>query len=315
MKILQRIVICILVCGTAFLFSPAPTSSQAAAGAGAPVPVALVPNPCTPRFAAGSVVHQPPELYSENGVLNVRFSYQETTDSVGRLLHCFMTPDGMQEPTLHVNPGDTLNITVTNNTLASPLGEVYTAPNCGDTTVEFTPPASGTTSIGSSVNIHYHGTNVTPQCGGDNVTRTSDQFRQHLPVPLLISKGRTSRPLLVSPARSRTRRAGSSGRRNGGAGIGRNSESAARGPRIARAHPGDARSASDSRSGRRPGQLRRRSSFPGPERQLCAHRFQAASERQRNVHSCRPAHGARRNPILARQQQHRRHHPRPAGAL
>jgi FtsP/CotA-like multicopper oxidase with cupredoxin domain len=83
-----------------------------------------------------------------------------------------MTDTGIEEPTLHVNPGDTLNITVTNNTPMQPFGETYTAPNCGDATVQFTPPANGIASVGASVNIHYHGTNVTPQCGGDNVTRT-----------------------------------------------------------------------------------------------------------------------------------------------
>jgi len=103
-----------------------------------PKPVAPVPNPC-PRFTAGSVVQQPPALSSSNGVLNVRFSYQQTTDSVGRLLHCFMTEDGLQSPTLHVKPGDTLNIAVTNNTPASPLGEFLNPPNCGDTTVEASP--------------------------------------------------------------------------------------------------------------------------------------------------------------------------------
>src|SRR6266436_2982187 len=136
-----------------------------------PARVAPVPNPCL-RFKAGSVVQQPPSLSSSNGVLNVRFSYQQTTDSVGRLLHCFMTDDGLESPTLHVNPGDTLNITVTNNTPPQQFGETFTAPNCGDSTVQFTPPANGIASVGASVNIHYHGTNVTPQCGGDNVTKT-----------------------------------------------------------------------------------------------------------------------------------------------
>jgi FtsP/CotA-like multicopper oxidase with cupredoxin domain len=83
-----------------------------------------------------------------------------------------MTDTGIEEPTLHVNPGDTLNITVTNNTPMQPFGETYNAPNCGNATVQFTPPANGMASVGASVNIHYHGTNVTPQCGGDNVTRT-----------------------------------------------------------------------------------------------------------------------------------------------
>jgi FtsP/CotA-like multicopper oxidase with cupredoxin domain len=137
-----------------------------------PRPVAPVSNPCTPRFAAGSVIHNPAALYSSKGELEVRFSYQQTTDSVGRLLHCLMTDTGLQEPTLHVNPGDTLTITVTNNTPQQPFGETYLAPNCGDSTVQYTPLPSGITSTGSSVNIHYHGTNVTPQCGGDNVTTT-----------------------------------------------------------------------------------------------------------------------------------------------
>jgi FtsP/CotA-like multicopper oxidase with cupredoxin domain len=138
----------------------------------AQTPVAPVANPCASRFAAGSVVHQPPALFSSNGVLNVRFSYQQTTDAQGRLLHCFMTPNGIQNPTLHVKPGDTLNITVTNNTPPSPLTERFNAPNCGDTTISFTPPAAGIGSVGSSLNIHYHGTNTTPQCGGDNVVKT-----------------------------------------------------------------------------------------------------------------------------------------------
>jgi FtsP/CotA-like multicopper oxidase with cupredoxin domain len=149
-----------------------PLCAYSQAPAGGPRPVAPVANPCTPRFAAGSAIQNPPALFGSNGVLNVRFSFQQTTDSVGRLLHCFMTEDGVQSPTLHVNPGDTLNITVTNNTPRQPFGEHFLEPNCGDARIQYTPPPSGITSTGSSMNIHYHGTNVTPQCGGDNVTKT-----------------------------------------------------------------------------------------------------------------------------------------------
>ena len=159
----------ILLAVVAFLMAPV--------GAFAQTPVAPVPNPC-PRFAAGSVVQQPPALFSHNGVLNVRFSYQtttDTTDSPGRQLFCFMTPDGLENPTLHVNPGDTLNITVTNNTPTSPVGETlhpYYPPNCGDTTQQTQDPTQNSGMTGGSMNIHYHGTNVSPQCHGDNVTKT-----------------------------------------------------------------------------------------------------------------------------------------------
>jgi len=142
----------------------------------AQAPVATVPNPCQ-RFAAGSAVHQPPALFSQNGVLNVQFSYQSTTDSVGRQLFCFMTPSGLENPTLHVRPGDTLNITVTNNTPFSEVGdtdETFNAPNCGDNTFEqqVGTGTQGFAMSGGSMNIHYHGTNTTPQCHGDNVVKT-----------------------------------------------------------------------------------------------------------------------------------------------
>ena len=122
-------------------------------------------SPC-PRPAAGSVVTPPPELFSQNGVLNVTFNYFTTVDSVGRTLYCFTTPNGFEGPTLHVMPGDTLNVTVTNRVPAPPPGSptevVSNSSNqCGDATMTIT-----------SLNIHYHGTNTTPQCHGDQVIHT-----------------------------------------------------------------------------------------------------------------------------------------------
>lgn len=137
-----------------------PAAQAQSAAANSPTPVAPVANPC-PRFKAGAVIQQPPALFSSNGVLNVRFSYQTTTDRFGRQLFCLMTSTGLEEPTLHVNPGDTLNITLTNNTPASPVEEVFNAPNCGATSM-----------TGTSTNIHYHGTNTSPACGADNVVKT-----------------------------------------------------------------------------------------------------------------------------------------------
>jgi FtsP/CotA-like multicopper oxidase with cupredoxin domain len=149
--------------------------TTATSSATSPTPVAPVANACQ-RFAPGSVVQQPPALFSQNGVLNVSFSYQTTTDPFGRQLFCFMTPSGLENPTLHVNPGDTLNITVTNNTppVVPTTTELFNPPNCGDTTQVTLNPATSAlnTMTGGSMNIHYHGTNTSPQCGGDNVVKT-----------------------------------------------------------------------------------------------------------------------------------------------
>jgi len=153
--------------------------TAATSSATSPTPVAPVATTCE-QFAAGSIVQQPPALFSKNGVLNVSFSYQTTSDAVGRQLFCFMTPSGLQNPTLYVNPGDTLNVTVTNNTPtvdpteAGVTTELFNPPNCGDTTqVELNPATTGLNPMtGGSMNIHYHGTNVSPQCHSDDVVKT-----------------------------------------------------------------------------------------------------------------------------------------------
>ena len=175
--------LCVLSVLIALTLSQASALAQTETASSWPTPVPSVANPCS-RFTAGSAIHNPPALYSQNGVLNVQFSYQSTTDSVGRQLYCFMTPSGLENPTLHVNPGDTLSITVTNNTPFSDPDntpndhqELLKSPNCGDTTYDSTivlpnpsTPAFGMTA--GSMNIHYHGTNTSPRCGEDNVVKT-----------------------------------------------------------------------------------------------------------------------------------------------
>jgi FtsP/CotA-like multicopper oxidase with cupredoxin domain len=181
------VIIASLAAGAVAAMAQTTTSSSALGSAAAVTsttaltPVAPVPNACQ-RFAPGSVVQQPPALFSENGVLNVQFSYQTTLDpdNSGRQFFCFMTPNGLENPTLYVNPGDTLNVTVTNNTPAPVASEgtitteVFNPPNCGNTTeIELNPDTSAANVMtGGSMNIHYHGTNTTPACNGDNVVKT-----------------------------------------------------------------------------------------------------------------------------------------------
>ena len=122
-------------------------------------------DPC-PRPLAGSVVSRPPDLFSRDGVLNVAFNYVTTLDDVGRTLFCFRTPEGLVSPTLHVKPGDTLNLTVTNKIPAPPSGSATepvsdVSTTCGDKTMTVT-----------SVNVHYHGTNTSPACHRDEAIHT-----------------------------------------------------------------------------------------------------------------------------------------------
>jgi hypothetical protein len=138
------------------------TAIQTTTATTSPLPqVPPVANPC-PRYPAGSVVHNPPALFSSNGVLEVKLSFQQQLDSDGLELLCFMTPDGLEDPTLHLKPGDHLILTVTNNTPSgAAMMPALNPPNCGDAQPTM-----------SSINIHYHGTNVSPACHQDNVIKT-----------------------------------------------------------------------------------------------------------------------------------------------
>jgi FtsP/CotA-like multicopper oxidase with cupredoxin domain len=148
-------IVCIrrtLAAGTLGLLFSLPAAAQ--------IPVAPVANPCT-RPSAGSIVQEPPALRSVRGVLSARFSYQHAFDASNLELLCFMTPDGSQNPTLHVRPGDHLIIVVTNNLPAGSAPMVLNAPTCGAPVMNST-----------SVNIHYHGTNTSPTCHQDEVIKT-----------------------------------------------------------------------------------------------------------------------------------------------
>ena len=66
-------------------------------------------------FSAGSFVTEPENLYSTNGVLEVNFTYQAREDGFGNILSTALrTPTARSRPALHVNPGDTLIINLTN---------------------------------------------------------------------------------------------------------------------------------------------------------------------------------------------------------
>jgi FtsP/CotA-like multicopper oxidase with cupredoxin domain len=126
-------------------------------------------SPC-PRFAPGSSITAPQDLFSRNGVLRINFSYQTTIDQNGSTLFCFVTEDGVESPTLHVHPGDRLLIKLTNSVPASsePMAAMpgMTVPGSPSDT------CGAVTMTASSVNLHYHGTNTPPTCHQDEVIRT-----------------------------------------------------------------------------------------------------------------------------------------------
>src|SRR3984885_7678030 len=128
------------------------------------------------RFTSGSATTAPPELESQNGVLEVTFKFLTATDAQGLPRYCFITDTGLQAPTLRVNPGDQLIIHFQNDLPASSAASA--SDNMAGMKMALASAATSTSSAckgsmsATVTNIHFHGTNVAPVCGQDEVVHT-----------------------------------------------------------------------------------------------------------------------------------------------
>ena len=129
------------------------------------------------RYASRSIVSAPPELQSQNGVLEVTMKFQTATDSQGLIRYCYVTDTGLEAPTLRVNPGDQLIIHFQNNLPAASASSDNMAGMKMTLSANDAPTTSTSSSCdgamsASATNIHFHGTNVAPVCGQDEVVHT-----------------------------------------------------------------------------------------------------------------------------------------------
>jgi len=132
------------------------------------------------RFAAGATVATPPELKSANGLLELTLRFLTVVDSRGLRRYCYVTETGLESPTLRVNPGDKLIIHFKNELPpATDADESMTGtkmtmgPDAGADAEKGTGTnvCHGTMSA-AATNLHFHGTNVAPVCGQDEVLHT-----------------------------------------------------------------------------------------------------------------------------------------------
>ena len=113
-----------------------------------------------------------------------------------------------ESPTLHVNPGDTINITLTNMLPA----DARARPRCGCRT---TPTVCGDPDMTpTSVNMHFHGTNTSPQLPQRRGDPHAGQFRRDVQLHAPHPEGRAAGALLVPSACSRNFVDSGAGRRN-----------------------------------------------------------------------------------------------------
>ena len=124
------------------------------------------------RSAPGSTVAAPPELHSVQGVLEVTFKFLTVTDSQGLARYCYVTDTGLESPTLRLNPGDKLVIHLENQLPASSV-DGMAGMNMTLSSSAATGASCGSGDMSAvATNIHFHGTNVAPVCGQDEVVTT-----------------------------------------------------------------------------------------------------------------------------------------------
>ena len=60
----------------------------------------------------GAAIQAPPDVRSFNGTLGIDFFFRTDVDVYGLTKYCYITSDGTQSPTLRVNPGDEIVMTL-----------------------------------------------------------------------------------------------------------------------------------------------------------------------------------------------------------
>ena len=140
-----------------------------------------------PRPDVGSHVQNPPELRSQNGVLEVtlHFRYQATLAGQGPPRYCYATDDGLESPTLRLYPGDQLILHLHNDLPASILSQSH-LPLTPAQRAEQT-GCDASVMDGAMTNLHFHGLTIPPTCHQDEVIRTmvkpGDGFDYRVTIP------------------------------------------------------------------------------------------------------------------------------------
>jgi FtsP/CotA-like multicopper oxidase with cupredoxin domain len=129
---------------------------------------------CPRRPTAGSVVGEPEDLRSQNGVLRVDFTYRNSVDANGQESYCYLYENRIEAPTLRLKPGDLLVLTLKNELTPSPASAAaqshqHSMPG-GCTSGAMSP---------ASTNVHFHGLTVPPVCHQDDVLNTMIQPGDH----------------------------------------------------------------------------------------------------------------------------------------
>ena len=127
-----------------------------------------------PRPQVGSVVEEPEDLRSQNGVLEAELRISNATASNGSTLYCYTDAAGHESPNLRVSPGDLVILHLKNE-----LKDINSAGATGTHAHSHAQSEANGCSSGVmnavSTNLHFHGLTIPPVCHQDDVLKTSVQ--------------------------------------------------------------------------------------------------------------------------------------------
>jgi FtsP/CotA-like multicopper oxidase with cupredoxin domain len=131
------------------------------------------PEAC-PRPSPGSVVSEPADLRGRNGVLKVELTAHNAKQRDGSTRYCYIDENGAASPTLRVNPGDLVILTLRNDLTDFSPGAATAAHQHGDAGKNGNSCTSDVMTR-ESTNLHFHGLTIPPVCHQDDVLHTSIQ--------------------------------------------------------------------------------------------------------------------------------------------
>jgi FtsP/CotA-like multicopper oxidase with cupredoxin domain len=128
------------------------------------------PQACPQRPAPGSIIAEPEDLHSQNGVLQVDLTYRNSLEANGQTRYCYVYENRTEAPTLRLKPGDLLILTLKNE-VSSPSSPPEAKTHQHSNPTECT----SSTMTPASTNVHFHGLTVPPVCHQDDVLNTMIQ--------------------------------------------------------------------------------------------------------------------------------------------
>ena len=126
-----------------------------------------------PRPELGSIVEEPEDLRSQNGVLEAKLTASNAAQADGSVRYCYTDAGGNESPNLRVHPGDLVVLHLA-NALTDKTDKSSGNSGAMHMHASSNPCTSGMMSP-VSTNLHFHGLTIPPVCHQDDVMKTSVQ--------------------------------------------------------------------------------------------------------------------------------------------